>query len=707
MTGKSTDIPGFSLQETFPLHYLAKVGDFEELKRYLEAHPTSAVKQISRIDFSGRTILHYSAVGVNFAGCEKCVTFILKFLNDLEGERKETFVNIAVRRQTQRVRRQQWKGDDCQETIHFINAKDTKGETALHLAARNENTNIVTTLLLHSADVMAVSRDGTQALKLIYSKTPSAVTELLNRSVSFDYGIDSETFTKTERSYCLDFTAIIGNMTDRDDDEGDQQISDTIQSALYREAACLNSVNENETKVRKEILTHPLVRFFVEKKFTKLLTLIWTSIILKLLWISLYVWHAIDVYYDCCESALTDVQPLFSQPQAVYCSQFPFTLEIMTTSTNWTQTDADLARTSVMDCAKNSNSIIRLVPILLFTIYVIFTIGFKTVILYKAYLKIQNCFLWVFTLFLLVTLFPTEASFKVQFQFAAFTIAIGALVILEIVNKHIYWAIYLRVLIKVVERFIAILPLFLFIMLAFSVSLRMLFPTINPALKDFRDALMEVFASIANGKVEWSEGNNYQIGVDTQFETSGFIMFIVFYVLLILLLFRILIGFVKIQEEEELNEISQDLKSIFIFESIATSLPYRYMSNLSCLSFLQRFRERFMLCRNQKMQIWLGESDIPKHLRKPLRLLASKNPVKSRKHEVWESANNNENKPKKGRFTGNPKRVTTNENVVVIPPEDDVNNNNDAQPVRNQGQPVRNQGQPVLKIGNDDVDTNC
>lgn len=70
-------------------------------------------------------------------------------------------------------------------------------------------------------------------------------------------------------------------MTDRDDDEGDQQISDTIQSALYREAACLNSVNENETKVRKEILTHPLVRFFVEKKFTKLLTLIWTSIILK------------------------------------------------------------------------------------------------------------------------------------------------------------------------------------------------------------------------------------------------------------------------------------------------------------------------------------------------------------------------------------------------------------------------------------------
>lgn len=55
---------------------------------------------------------------------------------------------------------------------------------------------------------------------------------------------------------------------------------------------------------------------------------------------------------------------------------------------------------------------------------------------------------------------------------------------------------------------------------------------------------MEVFASIANGKVEWSEGNNYQIGVDTQFETSGFIMFIVFYVLLILLLFRILIGFV-------------------------------------------------------------------------------------------------------------------------------------------------------------------
>lgn len=56
--------------------------------------------------------------------------------------------------------------------------------------------------------------------------------------------------------------------------------------------------------------------------------------------------------------------------------------------------------------------------------------------------------------------------------------------------------------------------------------------------------MMEVFAAIANGKVEWTEGRRYQTGVDDNFQFSGFVMFMVFYVTMILLLFRVLIGFV-------------------------------------------------------------------------------------------------------------------------------------------------------------------
>ena len=81
---------------------------------------------------------------------------ILSFLNGLEGETKESFENIAVRRQTQRIRRQAWIGSDTQSTVNFVNIKNTDGETAIHLAARNENPNIVIILLMHSADVMSV-----------------------------------------------------------------------------------------------------------------------------------------------------------------------------------------------------------------------------------------------------------------------------------------------------------------------------------------------------------------------------------------------------------------------------------------------------------------------------------------------------------------------------------------------------------------------
>lgn len=81
---------------------------------------------------------------------------ILKFLNDLKGEDRETFLNTGIKRLTHRIRRQHWKSQDCQETIDFINLKDINGETALHIGAKNENSNIIQILLMHSADVLSV-----------------------------------------------------------------------------------------------------------------------------------------------------------------------------------------------------------------------------------------------------------------------------------------------------------------------------------------------------------------------------------------------------------------------------------------------------------------------------------------------------------------------------------------------------------------------
>lgn len=71
---------------------------------------------------------------------------------------------------------------------------------------------------------------------------------------------------------------MIGNTTEV---EGNESEFYQGNPATYKEAVCLHGVNENETSVRKEILTHPLVRFFVDRKFRKLLYFIWASIALK------------------------------------------------------------------------------------------------------------------------------------------------------------------------------------------------------------------------------------------------------------------------------------------------------------------------------------------------------------------------------------------------------------------------------------------
>jgi hypothetical protein len=50
------------------------------------------------------------------------------------------------------------------------------------------------------------SDNGEGTLELIYSKTPSAVIALLDKSISFDCATGLDNFTKTERSYIVDFT---------------------------------------------------------------------------------------------------------------------------------------------------------------------------------------------------------------------------------------------------------------------------------------------------------------------------------------------------------------------------------------------------------------------------------------------------------------------------------------------------------------------
>ncbi|ODM92249.1 Transient receptor potential cation channel subfamily A member 1 [Orchesella cincta] len=607
---------------------------------FLASNQAEGIKQLNRFDFKGRTVLHYAALAVNLSDGENCVHCILKFLNKTtssEGEGAD--LALGRRRHTQNMRRTHWKGKDVTPaTVNYINYKDVDGETAISLAAKAENAKIVELLLLNSADVLSRNAKGERTLELIYSLTPSAIKALLDKSIAFEHGVDEDNFIRTERSYHMDFTSVIGYQ-DTADGQG--------RSILNPETLCLQLVNNKETASRKVILTHPLIRYFLDAKMERIRFISWSSLSIQMFWIALYIWHAVDIYYTCCEihddiyTELKNVSGNAVNETSVqlYCSDYPFDKasishpNVKDNVVAWTVEMENIVYGKVTSCFKESDSLGRSIPLVILAFLIFITVLFQLIALRLSYFKLKNIILWLFELGLLITVFPTEAAFKFQFQIAAFAIVIALVVSLELVNKHIYWGIYIRVLMKLIKRFLAIMPLFFVIMLAFSISLRMVFPSISPSVEEFRNAMMEVFATVANGKVEWIEGHKYVNGVDFHFKATGLILFLVFYVTMILLLFRILIGFVvadtkKIQEEEELNEISNDLEEIYLIESLLLSRPLR------SLEFVRNFSKKFILFpKGDDLELWLAESKVQKELRPKIRAIASKNPVKSREKQ--------------------------------------------------------------------------
>ncbi|CAL8132216.1 unnamed protein product [Orchesella dallaii] len=647
----------FVLQEKFPLHYFAKTGNFEELQSYLASNPTEAFEQLNKWDFKGRSVLHYASLAVNVSDGENCVHCILRFLNKTTSSEDGDGADLALsrRRHTQNMRKQYWIGKDVTPaTINYINHKDVDGETAISFAAKAENVKVVEILLLNSADVLSRNSRNERTLELIYAYTPSAIKTLLDKSIAFEHSVGNDNFIQTERSYYMDFTSVIGYQ-DTENKKG--------KSILSPETFCLQLVNNKEITSRKVILTHPLVRYFLDMKMEKIRWISWFSLCFQMFWIALYIWHVVDVYYTCCEihdDIYTELKnasgnSVNESSVQLYCSDYPFDKasishpNVKENVVNWTAEMETIVYSKVTSCFKESDSLARSIPLVVLAFIIFVAVLFQLIALRLSYFKLRNIILWLFQLALLTTAFPTEAAFKFQFQIAAFAIVIALVISLELVNKHIYWGIYIRVLMKLIKRFLAILPLFFVIMLVFSISLRMVFPSITPSVEQFRNAMMQVFATVANGKVEWMEGQRYKEGIDYHFKATGLIMFLVFYVTMILLLFRILIGFVvadtkKIQEEEELNEISNDLEEIYLIESLLLSRPFQ------SLKFLQDFSKNFILFPSgDDLELWLTESNMEEELRPKMRALASKNPVESREKKNDEK--HGRNKGVKKRFS--------------------------------------------------------
>jgi ankyrin repeat protein len=180
--------------DKYPIHHAARQGSFRRLKLLLE-DPACSKCPLGPDECLGRTPLHYAVSTGNVEKGLVCTKMLL------ECRQLTEHANAA----------EKIKG--------YVNHLDKCGKTALHLAAKNEATQIVIELLTNQAEFDISSNDGSCALREIYKNTPIAMEEALNQSISYLEKCSRPTlpsdnvsvknnefdFTRTCVNVCLDF----------------------------------------------------------------------------------------------------------------------------------------------------------------------------------------------------------------------------------------------------------------------------------------------------------------------------------------------------------------------------------------------------------------------------------------------------------------------------------------------------------------------
>ncbi|XP_067013103.2 transient receptor potential channel pyrexia isoform X1 [Anabrus simplex] len=132
-----------------------------------------------------------------------------------------------------------WKSD--------VNAKDKYGYTPLHVAALNELSQCVETLLYHGADACARTKGGTTALSIMIRKTPAALG-MVNQKLDSAISMHDPEASHREVELKLDFRHL-------------------LQHSSQGEISYLKTfVDEGQ----KEILQHPLCEAFLHLKWKKI-----------------------------------------------------------------------------------------------------------------------------------------------------------------------------------------------------------------------------------------------------------------------------------------------------------------------------------------------------------------------------------------------------------------------------------------------------
>lgn len=414
-----------------------------------------------------------------------------------------------------------------------VNQKDKYGYTPLHIAALNEQSRCVETLLYHGADVSAKTKGGISAISIIARKTPASLGMLYQRLDSAISLSDPEASNR-EVEMQLDFRLLLQNC-----DMGEISFLKTFVDAG-----------------QKHILEHPLCEAFLYLKWEKMRKYYIARICMYgifVLWLSVYV--LIALAYNCYNSSkaesgnvtnLTDTETKLCQDDSMI-AEF-FRSNFLVTEVIW----FILVFLTLCECMRK-------------------LIGCAAYSSVKHYLlQLENVVEWfVVASVFMISCFYTGRTYTWQNHVGAFAVLFGWLNLMVMIGQLPGLGSYVSMYTSVQKEFAKLFAAYLCLLIGFTISFCVIFPKSDAFGNPFV-GFMKVLVMMT-GELEFEDmllGKDDKNKAPFFLEISAHVVFTVFLLFVTVILMNLLVG-IAVHDIQGLQKTAGLLKLVRQTELIA------------------------------------------------------------------------------------------------------------------------------------------
>lgn len=315
-----------------------------------------------------------------------------------------------------------------------VNAKDRYGYTALHVAALNELIQCVDILIMHGADVSSRTKGGVSALSIVARKTPACLTTICKK-LDASIALHDPEASNREVELKLDFRYL-------------------LQHSSGGEVGLLKTLIDEG---QKSMLEHPLCGAFLYIKWLKIRRFYFFRLLLSAIFVLLLTAYVLTALAHYCYNASNNI-----------------------TSQDFTICTNNSAIGNVLQANPSSMRIIWYVLVLFCVCEIsrklMSIAGYSTLRYY--FFHLGNVFEWFSLISVFVISFRyTGATYTWQNHVGAFAILFGWANLMLMVGQLPVFGTYVAMFTKVLKEFFKLLIAYLCVLIGFTVSFCVIFPT--------------------------------------------------------------------------------------------------------------------------------------------------------------------------------------------------------------------------------------